>query len=72
MPVYRITATVTNHGALTIKHLPFEPGDQVEVVVRRSSQAPAPQQQRYPLRGTSIRYLNPFGSVAEEDWEVLQ
>lgn len=27
---------------------------------------------RYPLRGKPIRYTDPFGSIAEGDWEVLQ
>ena len=71
MSVYRITTTIASNGTLTIEDVPFEPGDQVEVVVRRSSQAPVAQS-RYPLRGTPIRYIDPFDSVAEEDWEVLQ
>jgi hypothetical protein len=28
--------------------------------------------ERYPLRGKLLRYLSPFGSVAEGDWEVLK
>jgi len=27
---------------------------------------------RYPLRGTLIRYVDPFKSVAEEGWEALK
>ena len=26
----------------------------------------------YPLRGKPIRYTDPFGGVAEEDWEALR
>jgi hypothetical protein len=26
----------------------------------------------YPLRGVKIRYDEPFGSVAENDWEALK
>ena len=70
MSIYRTTTTVTSNRTLTIEHVPFEPGEQVEVVVHSSSQAPETQQQ-YPLRGTPIRYIDPFESVAEEDWEVL-
>ncbi len=71
MSIYRTTTTVTSNGTLTIEHLPFEPGEQVEVVVSHSSQA-SDTQQRYPLRGTPIRYIDPFGGVAEEDWEALK
>ncbi len=27
---------------------------------------------RYPLRGKPMRYTDPFGSVAEEDWDALR
>lgn len=30
------------------------------------------QKERYPLRGTVIRYDDPTAPVAEDDWEVLQ
>lgn len=26
----------------------------------------------YPLRGVKIRYEEPFGSIAENDWEALK
>ncbi len=71
MSVYHTITMVTSNGTLIIEHVPFKPGEQVEVVVSRSSQAPDTQQP-YPLRGAPIRYINPFESVAEEDWEVLQ
>jgi hypothetical protein len=28
--------------------------------------------ERYPLRGKPFRYMAPFDSVAENDWNVLQ
>ncbi len=30
------------------------------------------QPERYPLRGKLVRYINPFESVAENDWEALK
>ena len=27
---------------------------------------------RYPLRGKPIRYVDPFESVAEDNWDVLR
>ena len=30
------------------------------------------QDERYPLRGTVLQYIDPMSPVAEEDWEVLQ
>ena len=54
-----------------IKELPFPAGDKVEVVVR-SSKRRKKRGERYPLRGKPIGYIDPFKSVAEEDWAVLK
>ena len=69
-PVYRAETIVSNDGTLTIVGLPFQAGDRVEVIVR---DRPREQQsdQRYPLRGKPIHYVDPFESVAEKDWEAL-
>jgi hypothetical protein len=42
----------------------------VEVIVRDRLREQA-SGQRYPLRGKPIRYVGPFESIAEEDWETL-
>lgn len=71
MQKYRIETTISSDGTLTIKELPFRAGDKVEVIVRRRE----PERERsvrYPLRGKPIRYIDPFGSVAENEWDVLQ
>ena len=52
---------------LTIKKLPFPSGDKVEVIVR-SSKHRKKRGERYPLRGKPIWYIDPFKSVAKEDW----
>ncbi len=71
MKDYRVKTKIERDGSLTIKGLPFQAGEQVEVVVR-SQKAGAGNGDRYPLRGKPIRYTDPFGSVAEKDWEVLR
>lgn len=69
MQDYRVETTVDRDGSLTIKDLPFPAGNRVEVIVR--SQEPGNGNgNRYPLRGKPIRYTDPFGSVAETDWEA--
>ena len=67
MQTYRVEATVSDDGTLTIKGLPFRAGDKVEVIVR-SCEREAEHSWRYPLRGSPIRYVDPFGRVAEEAW----
>ena len=71
MQDYIVETRVSSDGSLTIKGLPFQAGDEVEVIIR-SHKHGAGKGKRYPLRGKPIRYIDPFGSVAEEDWEVLR
>jgi len=70
MQTYRVETTIPSNKVLIIKELPFLTGDRVEVIVRRSKRE-RKRRRRYPLRGKPIRYIDPFGSVAEADWEVL-
>jgi hypothetical protein len=67
METYRVKATVSSDGTVTIGGLPLRVGEQVEIVVR--SHEPSGE---YPLRGTPIRYTDPFGSVAEDDWDATR
>lgn len=71
MDTYRIEVTVSKNKTLSIKNLPFSVGDKVEVLVR-SRKYGQKKQNPYPLRGKKFRYLNPFDSVAENDWAVLK
>jgi len=71
MQDYRIETRVSSDRSLTIKGLPFQAGDRVEVIIR--SHAPGEgSEQSHPLRGRPIRYTDPFGSVAEVEWEALR
>jgi len=71
METYHVAATISKDGTLTLRELPFRAGDKVEVVVRSRQRAPG-RDKRYPLRGTPVRYVDPYGSIAEGDWNVLQ
>lgn len=68
---YRFETTVTSEGTLVVKGLPFPAGTKVEVIIHERSQQPSGESP-YPLRGKPIRYLKPFESVAENEWEILQ
>ena len=71
MQTYCVETTIANHGALTVEGLPFRAGDRVEVVVRSCEPEREPTE-RYPLRGKAVGYVDPFGSVAGEDWDALR
>ncbi len=70
MQAYRVETTVTQDGTLIIKGVPFRAGTKVEVIIL-SHFRKAAKEVRYPLRGKPIRYLAPFESVAEDEWEAL-
>ena len=68
---YRVETEIGSDGSLTLKGLPFQAGDRVEVIVRGAAVAGG-NGDRYPLRGKPFRYTDPFRSVAEEDWDALR
>ena len=71
MQTYCEKTTVLEDGTLTIKGLPFRAGDKVEVTIC-SREHEKERQGCYLLRGKPIRYVDPFGSVAEGDWDALK
>jgi hypothetical protein len=68
---YKVERKIDADGSVTIKGIPFQAGERVEVIIRGCGSAEG-NGERYPLRGTPVRYTNPFGSVAEEDWDALE
>ncbi len=71
MQAYRIETKLTKQGTITLRHLPFEAGETVEIIIlTRTPETKSPE--RYPLRGTTIQYLEPTEPVALDEWEILQ
>lgn len=69
MRTFRIDATVTKDGTLTLDDLPFQAGESVEVII--ISRAALPETENgYSLRGKVIHYDNPTEPVAQEGWEA--
>jgi hypothetical protein len=71
MEAYRTEATISHNGILTIRGVPFQAGDRVEVIVL-AQLGTRQRGKRYALRGKPVRYAAPFDSVAEQDWNTLQ
>jgi hypothetical protein len=70
MQAYRVETTVQQDGMLTLSNLPLQAGETVEVIILiRPSALP---QNRYPLLGLPITYVDPTESVAQADWEATQ
>jgi hypothetical protein len=71
MQEHRFKATVDQSGAITLKDLPFEAGDQVEVTIVAERRRPS-SEDAYPLRGTPVTLTDPYEPVADEDWESVR
>lgn len=68
---FRIHGRVSPDGTLKLENLPFQPGEDVEVIVLADERKTRAERQ-YPLRGTPLTYADPTGPVAESDWHVLR
>ncbi len=71
MSPIKIIATVRPDGTLTVDHLPFPPGQRVEVVVSPTADDPT-EGGKYPLRGRGpYKYDDPFEPACDpDDWEA--
>jgi len=80
MKTVRIERTLTADRTLLLEDLPFPPGATVGVIIEEQAplsatpKAASPSEQpRYPLRGTVLKYDDPFGpAVPEDDWDALR
>ena len=70
MQAVRIETTIGKNGEVRLSELPFEAGEEVEVIVLARAAHPATAD-RFPLRGVAIQYERPTDPVAEEDWSAL-
>lgn len=71
MLTYRIETVIPRSRTLTIRGVPFRPGEKVEVIIL-SHPRRGEGEKRYSLRGKPIRYVGPFDSVAENECQLLR
>lgn len=69
MEAYKTSAVVEEDGTVTISGLPFQQGEELEVILLQQTRQTS-RVASYPLRGKPVKYVEPFESVAEEDWEA--
>lgn len=67
---YRVHGQVSPDGSLKLQNLPFQPGEEVEVIVLAEERR-AREESRYPLRDKPLIYHDPTEPVAELDWQAL-
>jgi len=71
MQTYRVETTISQNRVLTLRGIPFSPGERVEVIILNHSRQ-LEGRLRYPLHGKPVRYIRPFDSVAEDEWQALR
>ncbi len=71
MQVYAYELTMGKSGVLTLKNLPFNVGEKIQVIIIPRTK-PQNDKKRYPFWGKPIPYLNPTDPVAEAEWEVYK
>nr|VFJ66507.1 MAG: hypothetical protein BECKFM1743C_GA0114222_104274 [Candidatus Kentron sp. FM]VFJ68361.1 MAG: hypothetical protein BECKFM1743A_GA0114220_104715 [Candidatus Kentron sp. FM]VFK17214.1 MAG: hypothetical protein BECKFM1743B_GA0114221_104674 [Candidatus Kentron sp. FM] len=71
MKAYAYEHTVKKNGMLTLKNLPFNIGEKIEVIIIPRPKSNS-KEKRYPFWRKPITYPNPTAPVAEADWEIYQ
>ncbi|MET0395778.1 MAG: hypothetical protein ABW277_03030 [Longimicrobiaceae bacterium] len=66
---FRAHGHISQDGTLKLENLPFEPGEEVEVIVLAEART-ASREGGYPLRGAPLVYEDPTGPVGDSDWEA--
>ena len=70
MNAHRIETVVGGNRTIILKDLPFNEGEEIEVIVLEKKNG-AKNKEASALQGTLLRYDKPFESVAEESWEAI-
>lgn len=72
MNPHRIEIELTDNGKLLLQNLPFNKGDEVEIIIlERNSAKIAPNS--YPLKGTVVSYEEPFEpATSGDEWEAAR
>ena len=71
MNAHKVEATINQDGTLTLNDLPFQAGDEVEVIIL-GRPPKSSGENLYPLRGQPVQYDAPTEPVAEDEWGALQ
>lgn len=74
MNAIRIRTRISQNNELILRNLPLSGGKKVEVTILEDDADEATTiHNRFPLRGKSITFENPFDAATDEtDWEAAQ
>ena len=71
MKAYRVEKKVAANGVLTLRGLPFQEGENVEIIIL-PSKIQKPALPMSTIRGKVIEYIDPMEPVGQDDWEVVK
>lgn len=71
MESYRVVITVPDDGTIIIRGLPFTPGEEVELIVRRS-ESDRGRSIHIPLRAKQVCCVDAAESTVGGRWDPLQ
>jgi len=71
MQAYCIHTVVTQSGTMTLKNVPFRPGEDVEVIIVRRVPQTSSARNDAPLRGMVRAYHDPTAPVKEENYDNI-
>ena len=71
MLAYKTEIIMEKSGMLNLQELPFEAGDNVEVIILKKK-GNNKKKKEYPLWGTPVEYIEPEEPAAIDEWEVLK
>lgn len=70
MNAHRIETVVGDNRSVTLKDLPFNEGEEIEVIVLERKNG-TKNKKESSLQGTLLRYDEPFESIAEESRRAM-
>ena len=68
MQSYKIEKIMPDNGILTLRQLPFNPDELLEIIINNKER----KCESSELKGSVLEYKDPFEPIAEDDWDVLQ
>ena len=71
MQAYRVEKVIPQTGKVELDALPFAAGAVVEIIVL-GPEKKADGRSRPSLKGSVIKYDDPFAPIAENEWDALK
>lgn len=71
MQAYRLETVMPQDGELTLRSLPFHPGESIEVIILARHE-PGDDSALSMLKDTVLKYEDPTEPAADADWAVHQ